>query len=535
MSKFQRYVLKEVLKALVPAFLALMLIMVLGSCVQLLHEGLDVTRLRGLPRHIASISIPWVLPPAFLTAVIIAFGRLSADNEIVAMQCGGVHLFHVMMPVYALGVLLSGLAAYSHFNTVPLASLRIEMLRYEALKQILLDRVALSAQRQFSIYPCTIRYEDYRDGRMIDVLIVDTSAGLPRTIIIAGEGTIRPDPERSEFVLTLRDCALTRLGGGELGGPLKAPQVTLSLVAPDPGDISAELEHLPVKGLLRRLEELEGEVSKHPRLLVNPGEAGRQARHHIENLNAQRAGLQEDLDDELQKLRRLREDKRRVHEHTIEQKREELRFAKERRKTLITERASCLTEIEKLQEESGDEGADYDRIAELQKSVRETTSKLEALRVQSEEAEAKIEDEAREIHRDKRKAEEIQQEADVLREELEALDKRREKSKELRRMAAAQKDLREVKVRIHKRLALATAVLVFATIGIPLGIMTHRRSSIVGFGIGFAIMLLVFYPLLITGQIAAKAGLLAVAPAMWGGNAITLFIGLLMTAAVMRK
>ena len=104
MSKLQSYTLTEVLKAFVPAFLALLLIMLLGFCIQLLNEGLDVVRLRSLPHHIANFSVPWVLPAAFLTAVIMAFGRLAADNEIIAVFVGGVHLFHIMAPVFAFAI-----------------------------------------------------------------------------------------------------------------------------------------------------------------------------------------------------------------------------------------------------------------------------------------------------------------------------------------------------------------------------------------------------------------------------------------------
>ena len=101
-NKLSRYVTGELLKTLVPAFFALMLIMILGFCMQLLHEGLDVVRLPGLIPQVFIYCIPLVLPPAFLTAVITVFGRLAADNELIAMQAAGVRLHSIIIPVLVL-------------------------------------------------------------------------------------------------------------------------------------------------------------------------------------------------------------------------------------------------------------------------------------------------------------------------------------------------------------------------------------------------------------------------------------------------
>ena len=51
----------------------------------------------------------------------------------------------------------------------------------------------------------------------------------------------------------------------------------------------------------------------------------------------------------------------------------------------------------------------------------------------------------------------------------------------------------------------------------------------------FGVVLLLFYPFLIIGQMAAESGLLPTVPAMWSGNALTFMIGLALTVHVLRK
>ena len=137
-----------------------------------LPEPLDVVRLRGLLPPLLTYCAPMVLPSAFLTAVIMTFGRLSADNELTAVRAAGVHTFSIIWPVLACAVALSVAAAYLQFELVPRARGAVQALRYQALQQILLDRAALSARREFSFKPVFIRYDGYRDGKLTGLLLL---------------------------------------------------------------------------------------------------------------------------------------------------------------------------------------------------------------------------------------------------------------------------------------------------------------------------------------------------------------------------
>ena len=140
MKKLQRYVLLSTAKAFLPAFIALVLLMAVGFCMQLLHQGLDVVRLVTLLRLVFAYSVPMVLPSAFLTAVIMTFGRLAADNELTAVRAAGIRMFRVVHPLLWAACGLAVVAAYFQFETVPRAQGSLRAMKYEALKQILLDK-----------------------------------------------------------------------------------------------------------------------------------------------------------------------------------------------------------------------------------------------------------------------------------------------------------------------------------------------------------------------------------------------------------
>ena len=215
MTRLQRYILIETLKALLPAFAALVLIMVVGLCMQMLHEGLDVVRLRGLLAPMFAYCVPMVLPAAFLTAVIMNFGRLAADNELIAVRAGGIHLGRLIWPVLAAGGLLTVLALYFQFELNPRAHAAISALRYDAFKQILLDKVALSAKRELVFHGKTsihIQYQDFVGGLMTNLLVVESDqfSHRPLKIMTAASASALADPSPGGRVLfDMHDCVIT--------------------------------------------------------------------------------------------------------------------------------------------------------------------------------------------------------------------------------------------------------------------------------------------------------------------------------------
>lgn len=504
--------------------------MLLGFCVQLLNEGLDVVRLGALPHHIAAFCVPWVMPAAFLTAVIMAFARMAADNEIIAVRVGGVHLFHLMIPICVAGLILSGIAAYFHFRTVPRARREIERLKYTAIKQMLRDRVALSAQRQFSFAPCTVQYEDYEQGKMQQVLILESgSDGLPNTIITADTGQIVEDKNRPGYMkIELRNCAITQLAEGNVGGEgtWNAQKIELPIrVTSELSDIGSDVEHLGVWDLIERYKKLRETVQKHPVHFRNPDGKDDEIDRKRDKIASRRMDVRKAINAKQKRLEQLQtRDKRRLN-HTLEQKKNKVEQTRKTIQTLKEQQQSYTQKLQKLRKKK-DKDQNYDEITALQKQLRATSKKLKAKRQILNRAQKKIQTTKRQIQRIGSDVEMLRRDISTLETEREKYDKKIAALNTKMSRANEQEDFREMRVRIHRRLALSLAILFFAIVGMPLGILTRRRSTMVAFGVGFAIMILLFYPFLIFGQIAAEVGMLPVPVAMWSGNAVTFLIGM---------
>ena len=129
MHILRRYILRELLGPCTMAFVIFTFVLVVGNLLKLA----DLLVNKGVPLYdvgrLFALLIPSLLshtvPMAILTGTLLAFGRLSSDQEITAMQASGVSLWSLAVPVAVAGVVASlalvlindRLVPQSHFAT----------------------------------------------------------------------------------------------------------------------------------------------------------------------------------------------------------------------------------------------------------------------------------------------------------------------------------------------------------------------------------------------------------------------------------
>ncbi len=113
LRRFNRYILWEVLKLFVVALFAFTtLIMLVGLVQQLISQGLGPMAIIELLPYVLPISLQFALPATLLFAVCSVYGRISADNEILAVTAAGVPPIKIMAPTLVLSLLLSLFAVW---------------------------------------------------------------------------------------------------------------------------------------------------------------------------------------------------------------------------------------------------------------------------------------------------------------------------------------------------------------------------------------------------------------------------------------
>jgi len=111
-----RYIFRELVETFVLAMVAYGFVMTLGSVFQVLQSGLGVMFVVRIVPYVLPHTLPWTVPISVLTACVVAYGRLSSENEVLAMNALGVHPVHVLAPALVLAAMaLVPLLYCNHF------------------------------------------------------------------------------------------------------------------------------------------------------------------------------------------------------------------------------------------------------------------------------------------------------------------------------------------------------------------------------------------------------------------------------------
>lgn len=146
----------------------------------------------------------YVLPFATLTAVILVFGRFSADQELTAVRASGLSLISLVTPILLLSLLLCGLCAW--FNTIVAPKCR------GAYKNIIFQLGSrsitslITEDRFIDEIPGIILYIRKKNGdQMEDVRLYNLENGQIKTRISAKTGLIHYDEASQNIRFELFD------------------------------------------------------------------------------------------------------------------------------------------------------------------------------------------------------------------------------------------------------------------------------------------------------------------------------------------
>lgn len=93
-----------------------------------LVHGVEVQVVLQIFLYLTISFLPAVLPMSLLFSVLLAYGRMSADSEIVAFKAAGLHMGYLATPAIILGVLVAVFSAHTSFNSGPWGNRRFEVL-----------------------------------------------------------------------------------------------------------------------------------------------------------------------------------------------------------------------------------------------------------------------------------------------------------------------------------------------------------------------------------------------------------------------
>ncbi len=210
MNILDRYIIREVLLPFFIALLVFTFILIIPSMMlyaeAFIAKGVPTTVVLRAMATLLPSSLALSIPSALLIALLIAFGRLSADREFVAMQACGVSIARLLWPVGVIAVAGWAATSYVMLEALPDAN--------QAFRQITFNVLAARAEGEvkprvfFQDFPDLVLYvrEVPPTGGWNDVFMADSRPGQTPAIFLARHGRVILDAKKRTVEMELEEA-----------------------------------------------------------------------------------------------------------------------------------------------------------------------------------------------------------------------------------------------------------------------------------------------------------------------------------------
>jgi len=232
-----RYIFREIL---VPFALGLSLftfVLLIARLIKLIelvvNRGVPLVSVLRLLTYILPAFLEVTLPMAMLLAILVAFGRLSADSEMVALRSSGLSLYQLVPPVAVFVMIAMLLTGALSFYARPWGTRSLKGALYEIAR----TRATAGIKPQVfnDDFPGLVIYTEGVDpttDRLRHVLVADEREAGQRQTIFAREATMVSDPRLLTVTLRLRQgfiASTDNRGGADYQTDFETYDVNLDL------------------------------------------------------------------------------------------------------------------------------------------------------------------------------------------------------------------------------------------------------------------------------------------------------------------
>ncbi|MGZ3769488.1 MAG: LPS export ABC transporter permease LptF [Bdellovibrio sp.] len=208
-KKAAQYIFFEMLPSLILGLLVFISIILMFQVLRLtefaLVHGVQLKTIAEIIGYVIISLLPVLFPMALLFSVLLTYGRLSQDSEIVAMKASGISMGTLLLPAIVLALTIGIVSAQMSFNIAPWGNRQFEVL-YSRLANTKAGAIIKEGTFSEGFFDMVVYANevDSDKGILKKVFIYDEkSSDVPLTII-AKEGEIIPDPEKPGYEVLLR-------------------------------------------------------------------------------------------------------------------------------------------------------------------------------------------------------------------------------------------------------------------------------------------------------------------------------------------
>ncbi len=208
MKILDRYIIRSLIPPFVGSLVVILFVLILDFILDILNlvisKGVPVYSVAKLFTYSLAGMFFLAVPMAILLSSLMAYGRLSSDNEIIAARALGISFLRIMVPGMVLAIIMSLLMICFGDRVLPEANLAARRIMRQIHRKKPL--AALEPRVFIDDFPNIVLYiqnVDDRAGKIFGVQLYEKREMQPPRIIMAPEGDVRYIQEQDVIQFTL--------------------------------------------------------------------------------------------------------------------------------------------------------------------------------------------------------------------------------------------------------------------------------------------------------------------------------------------
>src|ERR1700730_7857981 len=208
MKLIDRFVSRELLVNVLFAIAVLSLVLVVGNIFRkllplLVNHDVPMEYLITFIAYVLPFSLIFTIPWGLLTAILLVFGRLSADNELMALRSSGVSISRICIPLAGIALVCTAICLWLNVQAAPAAQ---EKLRSAIFDLATRNPIALFGSDQIiDQFPGRKIYVGKKEGNKLENITVfelDENS-LPMKVTFARSGMLEADLPNKRILMHL--------------------------------------------------------------------------------------------------------------------------------------------------------------------------------------------------------------------------------------------------------------------------------------------------------------------------------------------
>jgi lipopolysaccharide export system permease protein len=205
-SILQRMILWELTKVFVMSLVGITgILLMAGIIAEASQQGLGPTQILAAIPLLVPSTLPYTIPATTLFATCVVYGRLAADNEILAIKSAGINVVQVVRPGIILGLVMSAATMGLYYRIIPYTHHLLRAMVFNDAEELIISLLKKHGEIKYSSFPFSIFVQGVRDKTLLAPVIKrKDKTGWVNLVAHAREAELHVDPAKGQVHVTMK-------------------------------------------------------------------------------------------------------------------------------------------------------------------------------------------------------------------------------------------------------------------------------------------------------------------------------------------